>query len=108
MMPVAIELFLDDPSAEVIRAIWRKIAEAGISQHLHTSGVRPHVSLVVGDEVDDAGVAAALAAWTVTASPPVVSFVGLGITPSESPNIYLTPVVTPELLDLHAGLHARM
>ena len=59
-MPVAIEFFLDEPSAQVVRGIWRQIAEAGISAHLHTSGVRPHVSLAVGARVDGAAVEARL------------------------------------------------
>ena len=48
-MPVAIEFFLDEPSADVVREIWRQIAEAGISSHLHTSGIRPHVTLAASD-----------------------------------------------------------
>jgi len=107
-VPVAIELFLDDPSAEVVRQIWRQIAEAGISSHLHNSGVRPHLTLAVSDSVDGPSVEAVLREWGAANRPRPMTFNGVGLSPSERANVFMTPVVTADLLELHRDLHSRV
>lgn len=107
-MPVAIELFLDEPSADVVRQIWRQIAEAEISPFLNASGVRPHLTLAVGDRVDGPPVEAVLREWAAATSPRRVTFTGLGLTPSDLATIFLTPIVTADLLELHLGLHQKL
>ena len=107
-MPVAIELFLDEPSANVVREIWRSIAEGGVSAYLHTSGIRPHLTLAVGSQVDGPAVEAVLCEWAAVTAPLRVSFTGLGLTPTAPANIYLTAVVTADLLELHADLQQKL
>ena len=50
-MPFAIELALDAESAAPVRALWRRLAEAGI-RFMAESGAEPHVSLVIWDGLD--------------------------------------------------------
>src|SRR5438874_10911127 len=100
-MPVAIEFFLDEPSAQVVRGVWRQIAEAGISAHLHTSGVRPHLSLAVGARLDGAAVEAGLRDFAAATPPLPIAFAGVGVAPLDPPNVFLIAVVTTNLLDLH-------
>jgi 2'-5' RNA ligase len=107
-MPVAIELFLDEPSANVVRQIWREIAEGGVSPYLHTSGIRPHLTLAVGSQVDGPAVEAVLREWAAVTAPFQVFFTGLGLTPSAPANIYLTAVVTSNLLERHADLQQKL
>jgi 2'-5' RNA ligase len=107
-MPVAIELFLDEPGAEVVRQIWREIAAAAISPYLAESGVRPHVTLAVGDRVDAPAVQAVLFDWAAATAPREVQFRGVGLTPAEQANIFLTPIITADLLQLHAELHRKV
>lgn len=107
-MPVAIELFLDEPSANVVRQIWRQIAEAGISSHLYESGVRPHLTLAVGDRVDSPSVETMLREWGSSNHSRQMTFNGLGLTPSERANVFLTPIVTEDLLELHWDLHDKL
>jgi len=107
-VPVAIELFLDEPSADVLRQLWRRIAEAGISSHLHESGVRPHLTLAVGDRVDDPSVETVLREWGTANRSRQITFNGLGLSPSERANVFLTPIVTRDLLELHQDLHDRL
>ena len=76
-MPVAIEFFLDETSAQVVRGIWRQIAEAGISAHLHTSGVRPHLSLAVGARLDGAAVEARLRDFAARTPSLPIAFAGV-------------------------------
>jgi 2'-5' RNA ligase len=106
-MPTAIEFFLDEPTAGVIRQIWREIAEAEISSYLHTSGIRPHVTLAVGERVDEPGGASRLRHFAAQTPPLSLTFAHLGISPGETPNLFLTPIVTDELLRLHRSLHEQ-
>jgi 2'-5' RNA ligase len=107
-MPVAIEFFLDEASAGVVRRVWREIAEAGISPFLHTSGVRPHLTLAVGERVDEPAVEAAVRDFAAATTPPAVSFAGVGVAPLDPANVYLTAIVTPDLLDLHARFQRQV
>lgn len=107
-MPVAIEFFLDEPSADVVRQIWRQIAEAGISSHLHTSGIRPHLTLAASDAVDGPAVETVLREWGAANRPRSLIFNGVGLSTSERANIFLTPIVTTDLLELHRDLHGKL
>lgn len=107
-MPVAIEFFLDERSADVVRRIWRQIAEAGISSHLHTSGVRPHLTLAASDAVGDPAVEAALREWAAATQPRALTFNGVGLSTSDPANVFLTPIITADLLALHQELHHRI
>jgi hypothetical protein len=107
-MPVAIEFFLDDASAAVVQQIWRQIAEAGISPYLYTSGVHPHLTLAVGEQIEEAEVERVLRGWAADTAPLQVTFASLGLTPTESANVFLSAVATTDLLALHAGLHDKL
>jgi 2'-5' RNA ligase len=88
--------------------MWRQIAEAGISSHLHESGVRPHLTLAVGDQVDGPSVETVLREWGASNAARQITFNGLGLSPSERANVFLTPIVTEDLLELHRGLHDKL
>jgi hypothetical protein len=107
-MPVAIEFLLDQPSAGVVRQVWREIAEAGISPYLHTSGIHPHLTLAVGEQIREAEVETVLRSWAAETAPRPVTFASLGLTSAESPNVFLSAIATADLLALHAGLHDRL
>lgn len=107
-MPVAIELFLGEPGANVVRQIWQQIAEAGISSHLHESGIRPHLTLAASDRVGDLSVETMLREWGAATRPRQITFNGLGLSPSERANVFLTPIVTSDLLELHRELHDKL
>jgi 2'-5' RNA ligase len=107
-MPVAIEFFLDEPSAGVVRQIWREIAEAGVSPYLHTSGVRPHLTLAVGESVDGPAAEVAMREWAAARPPGSTTFNNVGVTSSEFANVFLPAIVTADLLALHAELHRKV
>ena len=56
-MSVAVVLYLDPQAAEIVRGMWRQLADRNISTFMLDSGVRPHVSLAVYErlEFEDAG-----------------------------------------------------
>ncbi len=107
-MPVAVELFLDDASAEAVRGVWRQIADAGISSYLASSGIRPHLTLAVGDSLDEAAVTSVLRDWAATTAPFQVRIANLGLTPAQQTSIFFAPIITTKLLALHADLHGKL
>jgi 2'-5' RNA ligase len=107
-MPFAIEMFLDDTGAAAVRAIWRALAEAGISDYQSTSGARPHVTLAAYAELDLSAAAPAIAAFAAAEPAPSVSFASVGCFPTDQGVVFLAPVVTRALLDLHARFHATL
>lgn len=97
-MPYAIHLFFDKYTDLAIRAIWQEMADCGVAPYLGTSGNKPHISLVLCDELDPGECAKKLKTFAEQFKPMPISFQTLGIFPG--PTVFTGPVVTRELLDL--------
>jgi len=102
-MPFAVVLLLEPVTGQVVRALWRRLAEAGI-RTMAELGVEPHVTLGVWDALDVVGAEPALDAFARETPPVPVSFVD--VRPFGSTAVYLAPVATPLLRDAHARAHA--
>jgi|SRR6266850_1295123 len=96
-MPYALELALDEHAAAVVRQLWHDLEDAGIV-HMARSGARPHLSVGIWDHLDRDAADAELMRFAADAAP-------VPIFPQVA--IFLAPTVTPALLELQAGLHAR-
>jgi len=46
-MPYAVELYFDEQTEALIKAIWEKLAEKGVSDRQAKRGARPHLALAV-------------------------------------------------------------
>jgi 2'-5' RNA ligase len=106
-MPFAVEMFLDPTSAATVRQVWRKLAAAGVSAAMREGGGRPHVTLAVCERLDRVGFAPVLARFAATTVAPRLSFASFGVFPTEPAVVFMAPVVTTDLLSLHARLHRR-
>lgn len=104
-MPFAIELFLDDSSSEAIRQVWHELARTSVSPSMRDSEAHPHVTLVVADRVDVAGTERFLKEFAANEPALPLTFSSLGIFPTDPAVVFLGPVITPPLLDLHARLY---
>src|SRR5207249_672755 len=51
-MAIGVSLWFDDALEARVRALWRMIAERGISRVLHDGPYRPHVTLGVWERLD--------------------------------------------------------
>jgi hypothetical protein len=102
----SVELLLDDLTDAAVRRVWDDLAEAGVrSQAAHRGASnRPHVTLTVAEEMDDA-VDAALRA--VLPRLPFACTVGAPMLFGER-SLTLVRLLVPsaELLALHAHVHA--
>ncbi|MGH2560509.1 MAG: 2'-5' RNA ligase family protein [Thermomicrobiales bacterium] len=101
-MPFAIEMFLDAESAETVRGVWRDLAESGVAPWMHESGARPHVTLGVCERLDVDACAGFLADFAAVNRAPSVRFSSIGVFATDPAVVFLAPVVTADLLDLHA------
>ena len=107
-MPFAIELFLDEASAAPVRDLWRALAEAGISDWQFASDAHPHITLAAYPTLDLPAVAPALAAFAAATPPLPVTLASIGCFPTAQGVVFLAPVVTRPLLELHEGFHAQL
>jgi len=105
-MPYALDLLLDPATDASIRSAWDVVVAAGIAPAPPDSGNFPHVTLGVCDDADVAKIAEPLRELAAATDPMAIMFSSVGVFPGHEPVIFLAPVVTAELLDLHARFHA--
>lgn len=107
-MGFAVELHFD-PQAEMrVRSLWDELARQGIRSPLPQIGSRPHISVAVFDRIDPTRVRPELEELASTLSPLPLTLDAVGAFPAKDGVVFLTPVVTPELLELHQSVHARL
>jgi 2'-5' RNA ligase len=104
-MPLAIELALDPESAGPVRALWRRLADAGI-RFMAESGADPHVSLAIWQELDVERAALMVAALAVETTPVPLTFTEIRAFDTEV--VYLAPAPSVRLGDLQARVQARI
>jgi 2'-5' RNA ligase len=99
----AIELYLAEPEAGLIRRMWDNLAQIGLSA-MRDNGSRPHVTLGVFGEIDRAVIEEQLDRFFETQKLHPITFEVLGFFPA-SRVLHATPTVTAWLLDLHRAFH---
>jgi len=104
-MPYAIELALDPSSDAVVRRVWHELDRAGITWMVR-SGARPHVTVGVWETLDVEETMRELTRFADETAPVPLTLANVGMFPGVA--VFLAPVVTAELLDLHAHLHRRL
>src|ERR1700733_8944081 len=108
-MPFAITLRLDLDSATKIEAMWGNLATDGIDEDRVRLGYSPHITLAIYQNnipVNDLREAVGRMARGWRALP--VTLAGLGIFPGSTSIIWVTPVVTAEMLALQSALCASV
>ena len=105
-MARAIEMFFDERVDAVVRRLWRRLTDSGLSS-LETYGHgrhRPHVSLTVASHWDvdrSADVLAEVGAAAKSGQRPRLDFHALGSFAGKGGILFLSPVATSPLLALH-------
>ncbi len=107
-MGYAVELGFDPASEARVRALWQKLADQGLSSVLLELGARPHISLAVAESLDAAAFEPVLAEFARASAPLELALSAVGHFPTDEGVVYLAPTVTPELLELHRALYARL
>jgi 2'-5' RNA ligase superfamily len=105
----AVELRFDEDLAERVRALWQALEQIGVGSFGPGGGPVPHMSLAVyddEDQVDEPAASRLVAELAGRGAPLEIAFASLGVFSTEENVLFLAPVVTPALLDLHATYHA--
>ena len=102
----AIELLFDPDTEAAIRGHWQRLQDAGIPCALADLGASPHVSLGVYDRPLPERWLEPARAWFEARAPVSLTFSSVGTFPGGEGVVFLAPVVTDALLDLHTAYHA--
>ena len=107
-MGFAVELSFDAEADTAVRRLWERLEEHGISDVMPSLGACPHISLAVFDSVDTGALRGELKRFAAAEACIDTRFSAVGTFPTDECVVYLAPVVTRELLEMHARLHARL
>lgn len=106
-MPYVVELLLDENAADKVRALWQRLADAGLPSRYLDLELTPHVTIAVFDELDPVQARDAFASFAAEETPEPISLYSPASFPTDEGVLYLAPIVTRGLLELHAGFHER-
>ena len=104
-MPFAMQLFIDPASDTVVRSVWKELASTGKTSYMHDSGNRPHFSLAIYSELENTVCQGRLQSFAEQLPPFGLIIQSLGLFHSDKAVMFLAPVVTARLLDLHLRVH---
>lgn len=105
MMRFAIELYFDRESEARVRQLWAGLAKADIHSKMIDWQARPHISLTVIDKASREKLLAGLAELVKRVPVFEVQLSSVGSFPTDEGVVFLAPVVTVQLLQLHKLLH---
>jgi 2'-5' RNA ligase len=104
-VPFAIELFFDPKSDVAVQRLGQVLEKQRIPSIFSTIGATPHISLAVFEQYDPQRLHPILKKLSSDFPPPPFRLSGLGTFPGKEGVIFLLPVVTTPLLQIHSWLH---
>lgn len=104
-MPYAVDLFFDEPSEKPIREIWAKLARLNISSEIPNSGIRPHITMAVFDNLKCQPCEKKLSQYAAHTAGISLCMTHLGVFYRPEIVVFLAPTPTRELLEFQAGVH---
>lgn len=104
-MAFAVELYLDERCEGLIKGIWEKLAQKGLSDKLVHKGHRPHVALSVFDDADPGDLIDQLRKLSLDQAAFEARFESLGTFCTADGVLFLVPVLSPRLFLLHSTVH---
>ena len=102
-MGYAVEFFLKDEESQAIRQLFSTTRSV-----LEDIGTTPHVSLAVFEDVDVAILTGIVHDFAASTAPFKMRISSVGTFMGGENVVFLAPVVTASLLDVHASLHVRL
>jgi 2'-5' RNA ligase len=104
-MAIGVSAWFDSATESAIRAMWKQLADAGVSRTLHDGPYRPHVTLAVFETIDREAFVPAIRQHLSSLRPLPVVFAGLGIFLNDPLTVYLSVTPSDRLLHLHRDVH---
>jgi 2'-5' RNA ligase len=106
-MAYAVELYFDPATTERVTALTRRIFARCGGEDLLGLDFRPHISLAAYAQVEPDQLRPVLAGLARTTPPFTLQLSAIGLFPTTEGVVYLAPVVTRALLQLHDALNAQ-
>src|SRR5258708_35065626 len=103
-MPFAIELFFDTPSDMAVQKLGQLLERDKITSIFSRIGSTPHISLAVFEKYDPHRLHSVLKNLASHFSPEPFRLSSLGTFPGKGGILFLAPVVTSRLLEIHSRL----
>jgi hypothetical protein len=100
----AIELYLEDKYASMIKSLWQRLADEGITTTMLDNGCEPHITLGVFEDLDVDASIILLDPFFDTVQVPRLDFAVLGCFPATKV-LHCPPIVTNPLLAVHSQFH---
>lgn len=97
-------LTFDHETDTAVRRLWQTMEDAGLPSKMMHFNYPPHLTVITCEDTDVDALDGPLKDIIASIAPVEVSFHSLGVFNSPDGVIYLAPVVTRPLLDLHAAL----
>ena len=107
-MPFSVELFFDPKSAMAVQQCGTLLEKAGVPAIFSTLGATPHVSLAVFEQYNPDRLHALLKKLAASFPPTDFHLSSLGTFPGKEGVLFLAPVVTSSLLEIHSWLHRAL
>ena len=107
-MQAVLQLSFDQEADTLVRSLWHRLKDAGLPNPMLEKPATPHVTLSFGDGVDVEGLTGALSEVLRDRSAFELVFASLGTFSNEAGVIFMAPVVTADLLELHARVQGCM
>ena len=104
-MGYAVELNLREDSAAQVVKLWEHLAKESINSLMLDVGAQPHISLAVVEELDPARLQEDLRQFAEATRPLSLDLSSAGAFPTAEGVVFLAPVVTQELLEVHRRFH---
>lgn len=104
-MALDICLIMDRTTEDTVRSIWQLLAERGVTSPLLGDDGKPHLSLAIWDDADITVLRPSLEAFAAGMEPFPISYPTLGTFGTASGTLYLGPVYSPSLMEVHRTLH---
>lgn len=103
-MTFVLEAFFDPATEATIHGLWQELVQADIGAHRPNPGSRPHLSLVGCTQLDVQLLIPALERLAGQTMPFAITFAHLGYFLTSEGVLFLVPIVTHTLLQLHQHL----
>lgn len=103
-MSFALVMYFDHASEKPIRTLWQKIADAGLTSSLPDSGVRPHLTLSVFNEIDCLPCEEELEIFARRTRLLNLEASHIGIFAVPEPVVFIAPTPTKDLITFHQHL----
>jgi 2'-5' RNA ligase len=105
-MPYAVMLYFDNQTERAISKVWQTLAENNLTTGVLYTGIRPHISLAIYDEIDCQPCENELIKISSMTAYMAINFAYLGIFTNPVPVVFAALIPTKELLDFHENLHS--